>query len=345
VSVVDIYTLQNYASISSTKSFTLVDNTTVTGRMQLNSPGSLGFGGFNLAVGSMSGQAPINSGGGSLSVGGDNTSSTYSGTISGSGSLTKTGSGTLTLTASDAYSGPTTINQGKLVTFGIPASAVTVNSGGTLAGTGLLSSVLVASGGHFLPDDPTIPVKQPGEVALMLGDLTLVPGAKMDYVLDSLQDSDQVVVPLASLHLSGQQFSDFSFTTLGAFGDGVYTLVEAHSITGTLGQSTGNINGHSASLSVQGGNLILTVVPEPSGVALLVFAGAGGMAWRQIRRRMRRIHTSFGQTQPDCIPEKRPLDICNEFDNDEGYRIVPCGFRASTETRISSRQRYKASRM
>ena len=38
---VDIYTLQNYSTITSSKAFTLCDQTTVTGLMQLNAPGSL----------------------------------------------------------------------------------------------------------------------------------------------------------------------------------------------------------------------------------------------------------------------------------------------------------------
>ena len=48
----------------------------------------------------------------SLTVGGNNSSTTYSGVLSGSGSFTKTGTGTLTLTGINTYSGGTTINGG-----------------------------------------------------------------------------------------------------------------------------------------------------------------------------------------------------------------------------------------
>jgi autotransporter-associated beta strand protein len=112
--VVDIYTLQNYVSISSTKTFTLQDNTTVTGLMQLNAPGSLALSTFNLNVGSMSGNAPIDLGSQTLTVGSDNTSNTYSGIISDSGNLVKIGNGTLVLTGSNTYSGGTTVNAGTL---------------------------------------------------------------------------------------------------------------------------------------------------------------------------------------------------------------------------------------
>ncbi len=49
-----------------------------------------------------------------LSVGGNNQSTVYSGVLSGSGSLVKTGSGVLTLGASSSYTGPTVVAQGTL---------------------------------------------------------------------------------------------------------------------------------------------------------------------------------------------------------------------------------------
>ena len=63
------------------------------------------------------------------------------------------GPGTQVLAGSNTYTGPTTINQGKLLVNGSLASAVTVASGGTLGGTGSLSSVTVSAGGQLSPGD------------------------------------------------------------------------------------------------------------------------------------------------------------------------------------------------
>jgi autotransporter-associated beta strand protein len=81
-----------------------------------------------------------------------NASGNFAGVIQGTGGLTL-GSGTEVLSGANTYSGATTINGGTLVVNGSIASSpsVTVNSGGTLAGHGAVSSVTVASGGTLAP--------------------------------------------------------------------------------------------------------------------------------------------------------------------------------------------------
>jgi autotransporter-associated beta strand protein len=83
-----------------------------------------------------------------LTVGADNTSTTFSGVIDdvfGRNSLTKIGDGTLTLTGTNTYAGPTTISEGTLVVNGSIASSslTTANAGGTLAGTGSVGATTV----------------------------------------------------------------------------------------------------------------------------------------------------------------------------------------------------------
>lgn len=121
------------------------------------------------------------------------------------------------------------------------------------------------------------------------GSLTLAAGAKLSFELDTPLSSDMVLMPSGALTLGGQQFSDFNFTPLGGFGPGSYTLIDAASVSGTLGGGTsGTINGLQAKLAVQGNDLVLTVVPEPETLALMCGFGVGmGCLARRWRTRVR----------------------------------------------------------
>ena len=74
---------------------------------------------FNLntyadTVGSIAGTGNIALGSGALTTGADGTSTTFSGIISGTGTLTKSGTGTLSLSGTNTYTGATTISAGVL---------------------------------------------------------------------------------------------------------------------------------------------------------------------------------------------------------------------------------------
>lgn len=89
----------------------LGNNSAVTvdgGRLQIFS-GSLNIG----SLAGSGGEVTIDSGQ-TLSTGADNTSTTYSGVIAGSGNLTKQGSGSFILAGNNTYSGTTTISAGAL---------------------------------------------------------------------------------------------------------------------------------------------------------------------------------------------------------------------------------------
>ncbi len=104
----------------------------------------------------------------SLTAGGNNSTTAYSGVMSGLGSFTKTGTGMMTLGTSQTYSGTTRVNGGGLVINGISlpnTSAVTVGgatavpgSSPTLIGAGTIANGLTVNGaggtgdaGHVSP--------------------------------------------------------------------------------------------------------------------------------------------------------------------------------------------------
>lgn len=85
-----------------------------------------------------------------LSVGGNNSDSSFSGNLGadGNGSLTKTGTGTFTLAGVNSYAGSTVVAGGTLVVNGsiVNSSGLMLNAGGTLGGIGSVPSVTVAGG-------------------------------------------------------------------------------------------------------------------------------------------------------------------------------------------------------
>jgi uncharacterized protein with beta-barrel porin domain len=91
----------------------------------------------------------------------------------GFGIFEKTGSSTWTLTGTNTAALPWTVNAGTLnVNGAMTNSTVAVDNGGTLAGTGTVGNVTVASGGTFAPGNGT-----PGSSMAIVGNLALQSGA------------------------------------------------------------------------------------------------------------------------------------------------------------------------
>ena len=100
------------------------------------SAGKASLGGFNQTIASLAGAGSVDLGAARLNTGGDNSSTTYAGTISGSGGLTKTGTGSFTLSGINTYSGKTNVSNGSLVVTNAAAAGagpVNLASGTTLA--------------------------------------------------------------------------------------------------------------------------------------------------------------------------------------------------------------------
>src|SRR6185312_15677554 len=116
-------------------------------------------------------------------IGAKNTTNTYAGVIADAGvtSLIKTGTGMLTLSGiANTYSGDTTVNGGTLKVVNTNGTAtgfgsVTVTSGGTLAGNGILSGpVTVNSGGALAPGNPLGTLRITNDLTLSAGSTTFM---------------------------------------------------------------------------------------------------------------------------------------------------------------------------
>ncbi len=200
-----------------------------------------------------------------LTIGGANTSTTFSGEISqfaGRGHLAKTGTGTLTLTGTNTYAGETTVDGGTLSISGngsIAASSMTtVHAGGTLAGTGIVGNTTI-NGGTLAPGNS-------------IGTLTvqgnLVMTAASTYMVEVSPVSADRVDVTGTATLGGATVNA-SFAA-GSYVTKQYTIVNAAGgVTGTFGTqvNTNLPTSFKSSLSYDANNayldLTLDFTPTP----------------------------------------------------------------------------------
>ena len=143
---------------------TLVDGTSVlvlgaanqipsgTGKGNVNvSAGAFNLGGFSDQINGLSGSGAVDgtSGTPTLTLGDNNTTSTFSGILrntAGTLAVTKIGSGTQTFSGANTYTGATTVSAGTAsITGSLSASSAVSVSGGALVGTGSVGAVTVAN--------------------------------------------------------------------------------------------------------------------------------------------------------------------------------------------------------
>jgi autotransporter-associated beta strand protein len=226
------------------------------------------------------------------------------GEVSGSGiNLTKTGGGTLSLTSnSNTYSGGTTVDAGRLLadnttdtTSATGSGAVTVNSGGTLGGTGFINAgsntITVNSGGTLLGGDGSA---ASGSLTLKSA-VSMQTGSIISLALGSSLTHSVIAMSSATLNFATNQ--DFKFIELAGVTTGTYSGI----ITGIASQPS-NIGtwkidnaGWVGSFSwddSNGGeiNVNFTVVPEPSTyfAAALALAVVGYTLRKRIGRVLKR---------------------------------------------------------
>jgi hypothetical protein len=235
---------------------------------------TLDLNGFNQTIGSLAGGGTaggnVTLGTATLTAGGNNTSTTYAGVISGSGGLSKAGSGILTLSGSSTFSGATTVSAGQLQIGSAGAinstSGITVNGAGaefkfnaatallrpltltqgTLSGTGTIGTAVTVGSNAILS-----PGNSPGIQSFTQG-LTFDQGGQYIWEINNWAGSpgtgyDQLVVSGSALNVTANSGSTFKIAvtglTAGNVSGAVPGFVGTTGTTFTIATSSAGITG------------------------------------------------------------------------------------------------------
>ncbi|MEY3481767.1 MAG: hypothetical protein RIQ71_2542, partial [Verrucomicrobiota bacterium] len=246
---------------------------------------------------------------------------TIAAAISGAGSVNQLGSGTTILSASNSYTGATTVGGGLLVVDGFVAnSAVAVQNGGTLGGSGTVGAVTVENGGTINPGNSPGTLNINGNINWLGGgnynwqivgptgtagtvstwdlvsatgilDLSALNiGSKFNINLWSLQSTGPDVNGTVAAFNNTQNYAWTIATAAGGITNfnSSYFNLNTGAINGTAGFANA-LNGGSFYLAQNGNdlNLVFTSagagVPEPGtwAAAALLAGGAAFTRWRK----------------------------------------------------------------
>jgi autotransporter-associated beta strand protein len=221
----------------------------------------------SLAIGSLAGAGAVTLGSGTLTTGGDDTSTAFSGILSGTGRLIKTGTGTLTLSGENTYNGPTLVTAGTLLVNGSqPTSDVTVSNGAALGGAGAVGKIM--ANGAVSPGGPGTAVLQTDETAFNAGSSLVVKlnGTTPGSGYDQLNAVGPVALTADAVLATTAGFQSSS-------GDSFTILQSSSRITGTFrglaDNSTLTISGQLFRIHYTPNSVILTRLVLPTTTVLI----------------------------------------------------------------------------
>ncbi|WP_172966148.1 autotransporter domain-containing protein [Cupriavidus pauculus] len=191
-----------------------------------------------ISAGAIAGAGRFQLGRNMLTVGGDNASTTVSGTIedggAGGGSgggLIKVGTGTLTLSGANTYTGATTVNAGTLAVNGSVMGAVTVNNGATLGGVGSVGNTVIASGGTLAPGNSIGTLTVHGDLTLAAGSTYRIEADPASSASDRVAVSGTATLAGAAVHVG----PDGNFASTRR-----YTILTAGALQGRFASTASN---------------------------------------------------------------------------------------------------------
>jgi autotransporter-associated beta strand protein len=260
-------------------------NSLPTGTSLAVNAGTFDMNNHNQTVAQISGSGSVALGSGTLSVGGNNASTTFAGPISGTGGLSKTGTGTLILSSTTSnFSGPVSLTGGALSVShqnnlgnDSVTNALSIDNNAALKVTGTFSTarpVNVLAGGATVNVDGSQAVTFTGALAVKDGaTLTKTGGGTMTIngTQNWAADDTNLVVQTGAVNMGSDPGSDL-VRNLNVTLNGTSTMVVSNTATYLKALT---LNGTSqmtiASSDGTGGNKVLVVGTDPT--STLNFAG------------------------------------------------------------------------
>ena len=179
----------------------------------------------------------------------------------GFGAFQKTGTSTWTLTGTNTDTMPWAIVQGTLAVTGqLVNSTMTIQNGGTLAGSGLVGAIVAQSGGTVAPGAvaPFTTLNVSGNASFAAGSILLVN-------VNSAGQNDKLIVG-GTATLNGGTVSVIGGMGLNAAT--MFTILTAQSVTGQFANVTSNLAFLTPTLTTSATNVVLTLAPPQANAAV-----------------------------------------------------------------------------